>query len=107
MNIRANTGLEARATATHLIGTGIKAIRQEFQMANSSYLRRHLNDSEEPCGLQAPQMQVIGFASSSQDSAISTFKKQNPTVRGRAQLPAGLLLLRGSLPGVGVGVGGW
>ena len=67
---------ELALSGTNLIGTGIKAIRQELQMADSSDLRGHLNDSEELPGLQAPQMQVVGFASSSQDSAISTFKKQ-------------------------------
>lgn len=44
-------------------------------MANGPDLSRHLDDSEELCGLQAPQVQVVGFASSSQGSAISGHSK--------------------------------
>lgn len=80
-------GLEAELalSVTNLIGTSIKAVRKEFKVANSSDLSRHLDDSEELCGLQTPQVQVVGFASSSQDSAISTFKNTNP-VRDREPL---------------------
>lgn len=87
LNNSANMGLEVELalSVTNLIGTGIKAVRKEFQMANSSDLSRHLDDSEELCGLQTPQMQVVGFASGSQDSAISTFKNTNP-VRNQEQL---------------------
>lgn len=78
MGLKAGAGI----SVTNLIGTSIKAIRKEFQMANSSDLSRHLDDSEELRGLQAPQMQVVGFASSSQDPAVSTFKKQNRNSEG-------------------------